>query len=110
MLKRTWILAALLGIVTASAASADSLAPSALSLHPDTYDGTTVTVTGKVMHFEASTSPKITGYQLCDNRCIIVLDRTNAVHQNGTTATVTGVFFAKWSGPQRSFSNCVIVG
>ena len=107
---RTFVAAGILGVVTTLAALAGALAPSALSLHPETYDGSTVTVTGKVMHFEASSSPKVTGYQLCDSRCIVVVDRTNAVHANGTTATVTGVFHAKWRGPQRSFSNCVIVG
>lgn len=95
--------------VTALAAA---LAPSTLVANPASYDGKTVTVTGTVSNVQTSSTMagKVTGFQLCDSKCIVVIDKTNQSRSSGATATVTGVFHTTFSGPRRSFKNAVVVG
>jgi hypothetical protein len=86
-------------------------APSTILANPSTYDGKAVTVTGTVSNLQTTKTMfrTVTGFQLCDTKCVVVIDQTNAKHQNGETATVSGTFQATFKGPKRTFKNCVLV-
>jgi len=99
-------------IVTSSIAlAADALAPSAIVASPSTYDGKSVTVTGKVSDFQTSQTMMgtVAGYQLCDEKCVVVIDQTNQTQTNGSTATVTGTFHATFKAPRKTFTNAVVI-
>ena len=108
---RRFIIAPLLALVP-TAALAAALAPSAIVANPSAYDGKSVTVTGKVSNYQVSSSPmgKAAGFQLCDSKCIVVIDKTAQSRSNGTAATVTGIFHASFKGPRRTFTNAVVIG
>jgi hypothetical protein len=105
------ILTVLLAAVPAIAAAA-ALAPSAIVANAASYDGRTVTVTGKVSNFQVSSTPmgQVAGFQLCDAKCVVVIDKTHQSRTNGATATVTGTFHVTFKGPRKSFNNAVVVG
>lgn len=88
-----------------------ALAPSAIVASPSTYDGQTVTVTGKVTNFQTSQTPMgtVAGYQLCDTQCIVVIDESNQSQTNGSSATVTGTFHATFKSPRKTFTNAVVI-
>lgn len=104
-------LAALLAAVPLAAAAA-TLAPSALVAGAATYDGKTVTVSGKVSNYQTSSTPmgKVAGFQLCDSKCVVIIDKTAAARSNGATATVTGTFHVTFKGPRKTFTNAVVIG
>jgi hypothetical protein len=89
-----------------------AIAPSAILANPSSYDGKTVTVTGTVAHFQTSSTPMgtVAGFQLCDSKCVVVIDKTNTSHSNGASATVTGTFHVTFKGPRKSFNNAIVVG
>lgn len=91
---------------------AGAIAPSAIAADPSSYDGKTVTVTGKVSHFQTSSTPMgtVAGFQLCDTKCIVVIDKTNQSHSDGAAATVTGTFHATFKGPRKTFTNAIVIG
>ncbi|MBV9334079.1 MAG: hypothetical protein JO146_08730 [Candidatus Eremiobacteraeota bacterium] len=91
---------------------AAALAPSAILANPSSYDGKTVTVTGTVAHFQTSSTPMgtVAGFQLCDSKCVVVIDKTNTSHSNGASATVTGTFHVTFKGPRKSFNNAIVIG
>jgi len=91
---------------------AGTLAPSAIVADPTSYDGKTVTVTGKVTHFQTSSTPMgtVAGFQLCDAKCVVVIDKTNQSHSDGASATVTGTFHVTFKGPRKTFNDAVVVG
>jgi len=91
---------------------AATLAPSAILANPSSYDGKTVTVTGTVAHFQTSSTPMgtVAGFQLCDSKCVVFIDKTNASHSNGASATVTGTFHVTFKGPRKTFNNAIVVG
>ena len=91
--------------------AAAALAPSAIVAAPSTYDGKTVTVSGKVSNFQTSQTimGAVAGYQLCDAKCVVVIDQTNKAQSNGATATVTGTFHATFKGPRKTFTNAVVI-
>jgi hypothetical protein len=91
---------------------AAAVAPSAILANPSSYDGKTVTVTGTVAHFQTSSTPMgtVAGFQLCDSKCVVVIDKTNASHSNGASATVTGTFHVTFKGPRKTFTNAIVVG
>lgn len=93
-------------------AFAAALAPSAIVANPSGYDGKTVTVTGKVSGYQVSSTPmgKAAGFQLCDSKCIVVIDKTAASRTDGASATVTGTFHTTFKGPRRTFTNAVVIG
>jgi hypothetical protein len=93
-------------------ALAAALAPSTIVASPSTYDGKTVTVTGKVSNFQTSKTMMgtVAGFQLCDSKCVVVIDKTNQSRTNGSSATVTGTFHVSFSGPKKTFKNAVVVG
>ena len=103
---------ALLAILPIAAAAA-ALAPSTIVANPSAYDGKSVTVTGKVTNYQVSSTPmggKAAGFQLCDSKCIVVIDKTAASRSDGATATVTGTFHTSFKGPRRTFTNAVVTG
>jgi hypothetical protein len=92
-------------------ALAAALAPSAIVGSPSTYDGKSVTVTGKVANFQTSQTlmGSVAGYQLCDTKCVVVIDETNHAQTNGSNATVTGTFHATFKAPRKTFTNAVVI-
>jgi hypothetical protein len=109
-MRRT-ILTALLALVPAIAAAA-AIAPSTILANPTSYDGKSVTVTGKVAHFQTSSTPMgtVAGFQLCDSKCVVVIDKTNTSHSDGASVTVTGTFHVTFKGPRKTFNNAIVVG
>ena len=87
---RRFFLTALLAALPIVAAAA-TIVPSAIVASPSTYDGQTVTVSGTVSNFMSKSTAmgKFSDFQLCDSKCITVLDKTSQTHANGSTATVT---------------------
>lgn len=107
---RRILLTTLLALVPAAALAA-ALAPSAILANPSSYDGKSVTVTGKVAHFQSSSTPMgpVAGFQLCDSKCIVVIDKTNQSRSDGAAATVTGTFHVTFKGPRKTFNNAVVI-
>jgi hypothetical protein len=91
---------------------AGAVSPSAIVANPSSYDGKTVTVTGKISSFQTSSTPmgQVAGFQLCDSKCVVVIDKTNQSRSNGATATITGTFHATFKGPRKTFTNAVVIG
>ncbi|HEV3153966.1 MAG TPA: hypothetical protein VGZ02_09200 [Candidatus Baltobacteraceae bacterium] len=87
------------------------LTPSAILENPASYEGKDVTVSGTVSHLQVSKTlfKKVTGFQLCDTACIVVIDQTNASHKDGEQATVSGTFQTEFKGPKRTFKNVVLI-
>jgi hypothetical protein len=108
---RRFALAALIGTAPALAAAAGALAPSAIVANPSMYDGKSVTVTGKISNFQISSTPmgQVAGFQLCDSKCVVVIDKTHQSRSNGAGATVTGTFHVTFKGPRKTFSNAVVI-
>ncbi len=52
----------------------------------------------------------VAGFQLCDSKCVVVIDKTNQSRSDGAAATVTGTFHVTFKGPRKTFSNAVVVG
>ena len=108
---RRFVVALLLGMAPIAAAAA-ALSPSAIVAGASSYDGKTVTVTGKVSNFQTSNTMRgtVAGFQLCDSKCVVVIDETNHARSNGSTATVTGTFHTTFKGPRKSFNNAIVIG
>ena len=103
-------LAALAAFVPATALAA-ALAPSAIVANPSSYDGKTVTVTGKVANYQTSNTMigTVAGYQVCDAKCVVVIDEKAGKQTNGASATVTGTFHATFKGPRKTYTNAVVI-
>lgn len=88
-----------------------AITPSAIVANPSSYEGKAVTVTGTVSNLQVNKTMfrKVTGFQLCDTKCVVVIDETNAAHHNGEQATVSGTFQSSFKGPKRSFKNAVVI-
>jgi lipocalin len=110
-MKHVLAFAVLTTLTFGSAVAATTLAPSAIAADPSTYDGKTVTVSGKVEHFQTSSTlmGTVAGYQLCDAKCIVVIDKGNHAQTDGNVATVTGTFHATFKGPRKTFTNAVVI-
>lgn len=93
------------------AAVAAAMAPSALLATPSSYDGKAVTVSGKVSHYQTTNTMrgKVAAFQLCDSKCVLVIDTKNTAHSDGDSVTVSGTYYVKFNGPQRSFDNCILI-
>ncbi|HEU5480617.1 MAG TPA: hypothetical protein VFU90_12315 [Candidatus Tumulicola sp.] len=100
-----------LAVAVPLTAAAAALAPSAIVASPSTYDGKSVTVSGKVTNFQSSHTMmgQVAGFQLCDSKCVVVIDETNQSRTNGASATVTGTFHSTFKGPRKTFSNAVVI-
>jgi hypothetical protein len=109
-MRRT-LIAVLFGAVPGVALAA-ALAPSTIVASPSSYDGKTVTVSGKVANFQTSSTMmgRVAGFQLCDSKCVVVIDEKNMSRSNGSIATVTGTFHVTFKGPRKSFNNAVVIG
>jgi hypothetical protein len=106
------LFAAALSLAPAIAAAAGALAPSTIVASPSAYDGKSVTVTGKVSNFQVSQTPMgaVAGFQLCDFKCVVVIDKTDQSRSNGASATVTGTFHVTFKGPRKTFNNAIVIG
>ena len=104
-------LAAILAAFPVVAGAATTMVPSTLANNPAMYDGQTVTVAGTVSDFHSRNTAmgQFSGFQLCDSRCIMVIDKTNQSRSNGSTATVTGVFHASFKGPKKTWTNALLI-
>ena len=109
-MRRFLALAAFVSAAT-TAALAATLAPSAIVANPSSFDGKSVTVAGKVANFQTSSTMmgKVAGYQLCDAKCVVVIDEKNHAQTNGSQATVTGTFHATFKGPRKTFTNALVI-
>ena len=108
---RHLFLASLLAAVPAIALAA-ALAPSTIVANPASYDGKSVTVTGKVTNFQMQNTMagQVAGFALCDTKCVVVIDKTHQSRSNGATATITGTFHTTFKGPRKSFNNAIVIG
>jgi hypothetical protein len=108
---RRFFLTALLAALPIAAVAA-TLVPSAIVASPSTYDGQTVTVSGTVSNFMSKSTAmgQFSAFQLCDSKCINVIDKTNQTHANGSTTTVTGTFHASFKAPHKTWSNALTIG
>jgi hypothetical protein len=97
--------------MTTGVALAVAVPPSAIAGNPSNFDGKTVTATGTVKGFQTSSTMMgtVAGYQLCDTKCIVVIDESNHAQTNGKTATVTGTFHATFKGPRKTFTNALVI-
>jgi len=97
--------------VMAAPALAATMTPSDVVEKAASLDGTTVTVAGKVEKFQRNTTlmGTVSGFQLCDSKCVVVIDQKNETQQNGDRATVTGTFHVQYKAPRRSYSNVVMI-
>lgn len=109
-MRRPW-LAVLIAALPAAALAA-ALSPSTLLANASSYDGKSVTVSGTVSHFQTSNTMMgaVAGFQLCDTKCVVVIDQKNQSRSNGSTATVTGTFHVTFKGPKKTFQNAVVIG
>ena len=109
-MRQLW-LATLIAALPATALAA-GLSPSTIVASPSSYDGKSVTVSGTVKNFQTSNTMMgtVAGFQLCDTKCVVVIDQKNTPHTNGSSATVTGTFHVTFKGPKKTFSNAVVIG
>jgi hypothetical protein len=105
--------AAILTLMLSSAlpAAAADLTPSAILADPSQYDGKSVTVVGSVAKYQTSKTllGTVAAFQLCDAKCIVVIDETNTLHKDGDSVTLSGTFQTSFKGPRRSFKNVVLI-
>jgi hypothetical protein len=103
--------AAVLVAFPALAFAADALTPSTVVGSPSTYEGKTVTIAGTVANFQTANSPMgtVSFFQLCDPKCVVVIDATKPTYKNGDQQTATGTFHSTYKAPRRTFSNVVLV-
>lgn len=101
----------MIALVLSALLAQAAMAPSAIVANPASYEGKPVTVTGTISNLQVNKTMfrKVTGYQLCDTKCVVVIDQTNAAHHNGEQATVSGTFQSTFKGPKRSFKNAVVI-
>lgn len=104
------ILAAVIAAIPIAAVAA-TVTPSAIMASPSTFDGQTVTVTGTVQNFVSKTTEmgNFARFQLCDAKCINVIDKTNQSHSSGATATITGVFHVSFKAPKKTWADVVLI-
>jgi hypothetical protein len=112
-MSRSLAFSSLIAVTLAAAlpAFAATLSPSAIIANPSSFDGTTVTVAGTVAQFQRTHTlmGTVSAYQLCDTKCIVVIDQKNGTQQDGAKATVSGTFHVQYKGPRRTFKNVVML-
>jgi cytochrome c-type biogenesis protein CcmE len=109
-MRHFFALGAFVAAATAAAFAA-ALVPSTIVADPTTYNGKTVTVTGMVSNFQTSTTAagNVVSFQLCDSKCVVVIDKTNHPESDGSQVTVTGTFHATLKGTPEAFTNAVVI-
>jgi hypothetical protein len=92
-------------------AFAADLTPSAILASPATYEAKDVSVAGTVAKYQTTKTMMgtVAAFQLCDEKCIVVIDETATAHKDGDKVTVAGTFQSSFKGPKRSFKNVVVV-
>lgn len=100
-----------LGSFVACGHNAQTVAPSALSANPSSYDQQDITVSGTVKNPGTRQTRRgtATTYQLCDTACINVVQFGSANVSDGSNQTVSGRFRATF-GRKRTMTNVLIVG
>jgi hypothetical protein len=105
--------ALVIALVAASAlpVAAADLTPTAILASPSEFDGKSVSVAGSVAKYQTNKTMMgtVAAFQLCDAKCIVVVDETNTLHKDGDKVTVAGTFQTTFKGPRRSFNNVVLV-
>lgn len=98
------------GVCSAAALAAD-LTPSDILANPASFSGKEVSVAGKVTNFQTSKTimGTVAGFQLCDAKCIVVIDERNTARSDGQTATVSGTFYETFKTRKRSFKDAVVI-
>lgn len=93
------------------AGAADEIAPSVIVASPADYEGKPVSVSGTVAKYQTNKTlmGSVAAYQLCDTKCIVVIDETNTSHKDGDKVTASGTFQSTFKGPKRSFTNVVVI-
>jgi hypothetical protein len=111
MIRVSTLATASLCLAVAAPALAASLAPSTILANPSFYEGKPVTVAGKVGHFQTKKTlmGTVAAFQLCDAKCVVVIDETNASRHDGDQATVSSTFQTKFKGQARSSDNVVLI-
>src|SRR5450755_3120434 len=91
-------------VAVALPAGAADLKPSAIVADPSAYEGKSVSVAGTVAKYQSNKTllGTVAAFQLCDTKCIVVIDETNTAHKDGDTTTVSGTFQTSFKGPKRS--------
>lgn len=92
--------------------AAAAISPSTILADPSSYEGKPVTVAGKVASFESQKmgSATVTAFQLCDAKCVQVIDQTGASqYADGDQATASGTFHATMKGPRLTFNNVILI-
>ncbi|HEY2473245.1 MAG TPA: hypothetical protein VGI19_00445 [Candidatus Cybelea sp.] len=108
-----FFLAAFFAAFPIAAVAMTTLAPSTVAGAPATYDGQTIRVAGTVQNVKSRNTEalgEVTAFQLCDTRCIHVLDKTNQTRSDGASATVTGTFHETFKAPKKTWNNVLIIG
>jgi hypothetical protein len=112
MTRSALIAGAVLGLALTLPALAETVSPSKVIADASSLEGKSVTVEGTVANFQTSKTMMgtVTAFQVCDEKCVVVIDETNASkYSNGDKATVTGTFQSSFKGPRRTFNNVVLI-
>ncbi|HEX3368795.1 MAG TPA: hypothetical protein VHS56_04390 [Candidatus Cybelea sp.] len=110
-LLRRALLAAAIASVTACGHSSQTVALSAVSADPSSYDQQDITVSGTAKDAVTRQTRRgtATRYQLCDTACINVIAFGASGVADGSKQTVTGRFHTSF-GRRRVLSNVLVVG
>jgi hypothetical protein len=105
------LLAAATACATGCGHSSQTVAPSAVSADPASYDQQDITVSGTAKNAVTRQTRRgtATRYELCDNGCINVIAFGANVVADGSKQTVTGRFHTTF-GRRRTLSNVLVVG
>jgi hypothetical protein len=109
MIRRFFLATIALAIATTIAAPAADLTPSTVLASASTHNLNMVTVTGKVSNYQTKQTGMgtVALFQLCDTKCVQVLDQKNTMHKNGDSATVTGYFYIDFKTRKRTYNNVI---
>src|ERR1700722_18038 len=110
-LLRVTLLAAATVCAAGCGHSSQTVAPSAVSADPASYDQQDITVSGTAKDAVTRQTRRgtATRYELCDNGCINVIAFGAKVVTDGSKQTVTGRFHTSF-GRRRILSNVLLVG
>jgi hypothetical protein len=110
-LLRVTLLAAATVCAAGCGHSSQTVAPSAVSADPASYDQQDITVSGTAKDAVTRQTRRgtATRYELCDNGCINVIAFGAKVVTDGSKQTVTGRFHTSF-GRRRILSNVLVVG
>ena len=94
-MKRFLAFLALVSMASAAAPAAGLLTPSIVLAAAAKYERQPVTVIGIVSHLAVRPAPRgaIVQFQLCDSRCVNVVETTKATIYAGQSLTVSGTFY-----------------